>query len=301
MQQLKVEFEPQAEEKGPAPDRHAMQPARADRSPIAAPGSAEPAFQRHQIHQGGQGAARLPPARARASDRGARHRRRHSRRQARADLQGIPPAERGHAERPWHRSRAFHRRADRPDAGSSDPPGVEAGRGIGVQPGGADRRGDRNRAGGCPIRMSASSAISRAARCCASTTNRPSWTACACCWRTGTAGFCQAANRAEALKLIAENETRRRTSSLPTIIWRTRPAIECIDGVRQTVGQADAGDPDHRRPLAGGRGRGARQQSLSAAQADQAGRAPSADEPAVSQPGCRRIAHRTKSAGAVFG
>ena len=81
------------------------------RPAAAAPAVAEPDLERDQIHAAGQGAGRLSASGPIAADRNLRHRRRHSRAEARRDLQGIPSPGAGRADRPWPRPRAVDRRA----------------------------------------------------------------------------------------------------------------------------------------------------------------------------------------------
>ena len=97
-------------------------PARAD--------DPQPAFERAEIHQARQGAARLPAARRNAEHRGLGHRHRHPRGGTSGDLRGVPSARQSRARtkpRPWPRS--FHRAAPGEFAGPSDARPLAPGKG----------------------------------------------------------------------------------------------------------------------------------------------------------------------------
>lgn len=113
MRSLQVEFMPMAREKNLGFDLRTIDIGCEIGSRVAAPSVAEPDLERDQVHADRQGADRLPPARREAANQHPRHRPRHSAAQARRDLQGIPPARSGRADRARTRAGPVYRRAHR--------------------------------------------------------------------------------------------------------------------------------------------------------------------------------------------
>ena len=113
------------------------------RSAVAAAAVAEPDLQRHQIYPARARAGRLPAPRPVAADRRLRHRRRHSRSQARRDLQGVssPRAGRADCARPW--AGAIDRRAPGPRPQPWHRDRFQCRRRLGFLGDGADREGDQ--------------------------------------------------------------------------------------------------------------------------------------------------------------
>ncbi len=130
-----------ARAKGLSLDLRALLVAGGIRPPDAAAAVAELHLQRHQIHPARPRTGRLPAARPVPADRRLRHRRRHSRAQARRDLQGIPsPRTRG-ADRARAGTGIIDRRASGPRAQPRHRARLQRQRRLGVFGHGADRQG----------------------------------------------------------------------------------------------------------------------------------------------------------------
>ena len=144
---LERSFAPVAEEKGLSFEldfAESALPVDRHRPAAAAAGAEEPALERVQVHGGGRrrppgraGATGAPVRRRHARERSARgrllgpgHGRRDRRRQAAADLRGVPAGGR-HDEPPLrrHRARPLDQPRDRPPPGRRDPRRVDARRG----------------------------------------------------------------------------------------------------------------------------------------------------------------------------
>ena len=125
---------------GAGADLRALLAAGAIRPLAAAPAAAELHLERHQIYPARARAGRLPPPRTIAADRRLRHRRRHSRDQARRDLQGVSPARTGRADRPRPRPWAVDRRTAGARAQPRHRDRRHRQRRLGVFGDGADRR-----------------------------------------------------------------------------------------------------------------------------------------------------------------
>jgi Na+/proline symporter/PAS domain-containing protein len=125
------------------PRVRAMLAASGIRSAAAAPVAAEPDLQRDQIHPAWPRAGRLPATRQVAADRHLRHRRRHTDPEARRDLQGIPPARTGRADRARARARPVDRQAARPCAQSRHRAGFQPQRRLVLLGDGTGGQGDQ--------------------------------------------------------------------------------------------------------------------------------------------------------------
>ena len=114
--------------------RGPVRPFDTQRSASARADDPQPAFERIEIHQARQGAARLPPARRNAEHRNLGHRSRHPRRGTSSDLRGVPSARQCRARtEPWPRPRSLHRATPGEFAGSSDPRPLAPGQGLGLR------------------------------------------------------------------------------------------------------------------------------------------------------------------------
>ncbi len=141
MRSLEIEFAPIARAKGLKLSFVPCSLAGGIRPFAAAAAVAELHLQRHQIHPARARAGRLPPPRPVPAGRCLRHRRRHSRAEARRDLQGVSPSRAGRADRARPGARPLHRRAARPRSQPQHRARRQCERRLGILGHGADRKG----------------------------------------------------------------------------------------------------------------------------------------------------------------